>query len=59
VLLDIVHDFCLFVTDIKGSCGPVSGRSEVSSNSFLIGSMNVTNSLIKNDFAFSTHELQH
>lgn len=59
MLLDIVHDFCLLVTDIKSSRGPVSGGSEIGSNSFLIGSMNVTNSFIKNDFAFSTHKLQH
>lgn len=59
MLLDVVHYFCLLVTDIEGSRGSVPWGGEVGPDGLFVGGVNITYSLIENDLSFSTHQLQH
>lgn len=59
MFFDIVHDLCLFITDVECSCWSVAGGGEIRVIRLFINRMYVAGSFIEDDLAFSTHQLQH
>lgn len=59
MLLDVVHDLSLLITDIQCSGSSASRGGEIGINSFLVRSVNIAGSLVEDESPFSAHQLQH
>jgi len=59
MFLNIIHDFSLLIAYIECSCRSIPRGGQIGVDIIFIRSVDVAGSLIKNDFSFSAHELQH